>query len=276
MNNLTLRAISGTVYVALISICILMGTWPAWILLLVITFFSLWEYKTLLLKELSILQKILFLLTGLFLYAVLSLWQFMYIPSYIYGIVLIVALLPFIVELFHIHGSPFDVIGRQFTGFIYISVSMGLMFGIGFKMVLMNTDGVLVYNSFLLLTVFIMIWCNDTFAYLTGRLLGKNPLFSRVSPKKTVEGLIGGIVFTLILAFVMFKWKHQLSLTEYMIMGLLICIGATLGDLIESLLKRSLDVKDSGKLIPGHGGMLDRIDASLIAVWFAYFYLQII
>lgn len=275
MNNITTRAISGTIYVALIAVSLLAGSWLAFSLFTVLTLICLWEYKSLLLEELSVLQKTLFILCGLYLFAVLSLWQFIYIPRIYYGIGLLLTVLLFIIELFHKHKSPFDLIGRQLTGWIYIPFSIGLLYGVGYQKFL-YANGEIVYNGLLVLAVFILIWTNDTFAYLTGRKLGKNALFSRVSPGKTIEGSIGGLVFTMAMAFVIFKWQNQFTLVHYLVLGVIVSFSATLGDLIESMLKRSLNIKDSGNIIPGHGGILDRMDASLITAWFVYFYCQLI
>jgi len=274
MNNFTLRTISAAVYVAVIGICLLGGTWSAFGLFFTLTFLCLWEYKNILLVELTLIQKILFMVFGLYLFTMLCLWQFTYIPRYYYGIALLVTISTFIVELFHKNSKPFDSIGRQLTGWIYISVSIGLLYGIGYQKFLYS-NGEIAYNGPLVLSVFILIWANDTFAYLTGRLLGKTPLFSRISPKKTIEGSLGGAILTLSVAYGLFIYYHHFTFIQYAILALLISITATLGDLIESMLKRSLEIKDSGQIIPGHGGILDRMDASLISAWFVYFLFQI-
>lgn len=275
MNNFTKRAISGTIYVTLISLSLLIGSWSAFSLLLVLAFLCLWEYKLLLLDGLSVFQKIVFILCGLYLFSVLSLWQFMYIPRLYYGLGLLFTVMLFIVQLFHKHKSPFDMIGRQLTGWIYIPFSIGLLYGIGYQKFL-YVNGEIAYNGLLVLAIFILIWTNDTFAYLIGKWLGKHPLFSRVSPGKTIEGSIGGLLLTIGAAAGIFYWQHQFTLIEYCILAVIVCLGATLGDLIESMLKRSLDIKDSGNIIPGHGGILDRIDATLVTAWFVYFYCQLI
>ncbi len=275
MNNLTIRAISGTIYVTLISLSLLMGNWAAFSLFFLLTFLCLWEFKKLLLEELSVLQKTLFVLCGLYLFSVLSLWQFMYIPRIYYGLGLLLTVMLFIVQLFHRHKSPFDMIGRQFAGWIYIPFSIGLLYGIGYQKFLYQ-NGEIAYNGLLVLAIFILIWANDTFAYLIGKWLGKYPLFSRVSPGKTIEGSIGGLLLTIAAAVGIFYWQQQFTLIEYCILAVIVCVGATLGDLIESMLKRSLDIKDSGNIIPGHGGILDRMDATLITAWFVYFYCQLI
>ncbi|NCF31106.1 MAG: phosphatidate cytidylyltransferase [Bacteroidetes bacterium] len=116
---------------------------------------------------------------------------------------------------------------------------------------------------------FVLIWINNTFAYLVGKKLGKNPLFSRVSPKKTWEGFVGGLIFTLITAFVFQYFYANQSTIHYLIIALITSVLATLGDLIQSQFKRYAQVKDSGSLIPGHGGFFDRMDSAIfVAPWF--------
>ena len=127
-----------------------------------------------------------------------------------------------------------------------------------------------------LLLVFVLLWANDTFAYLTGRLLGKHKLFERISPGKTIEGSIGGLVFTLAGIIVFSHYVDWLSLWQAIGLGLIAVVFGTLGDLCESMLKRQAGVKDSGNLIPGHGGVLDRFDSVLFAVPFVYVFLFLI
>ncbi len=135
----------------------------------------------------------------------------------------------------------------------------------------------------LLLLLFILVWVNDTFAYLTGRRLGRRKLWERISPKKTFEGLWGGMAMTVIVAVVcgifFSRYFAGMGVLAMGILGIVVSAAATLGDLVESLLKRTVGVKDSGAIIPGHGGILDRIDsillvvpASLVYIFFCYYY----
>lgn len=120
-----------------------------------------------------------------------------------------------------------------------------------------------------ILLFFVLIWVNNSFAYLVGKKLGKKPLFSRISPKKTWEGFIGGLVFVLITAFIFENFYPQRSMGFYIIVALTTSGLATLGDLIQSQFKRYAKVKDSGSLIPGHGGFFDRMDSAIfVAPWF--------
>jgi len=123
---------------------------------------------------------------------------------------------------------------------------------------------------------FFMLWANDTFAYLTGMKFGKHKLFERISPKKTWEGSAGGLIFTMILAVVFSVYFKFLTLPEWLGLAGIIVVFGTYGDLAESMLKRSMDCKDSGKFLPGHGGILDRFDSVLLSAPFVFVYLRIL
>ena len=122
--------------------------------------------------------------------------------------------------------------------------------------------------------MFIVIWANDTFAYLTGMAIGKNKMFERVSPKKTWEGFAGGLVVSLVFGFFLHRFIHNINLTPWLVTVALIAISSVIGDFIESLFKRTAGIKDSGKIMPGHGGILDRIDSLLFVAPILYICVQ--
>jgi phosphatidate cytidylyltransferase len=165
---------------------------------------------------------------------------------------------------------------KNVPGNLFHSV-FGLVY-IGFPMFLMpiianfheSNDG------WILASVFILIWISDSFAYLVGRRFGKRKLFERISPNKTIEGLLGGIVFTLIGSLALSYFVPIFSVTGWLGMAVIVLIFGTTGDLFESALKRSFKLKDSGNFMPGHGGILDRIDSLLMTLPIAYFYLRIL
>jgi phosphatidate cytidylyltransferase len=133
-------------------------------------------------------------------------------------------------------------------------------------------------NSFtpmLLLGVFILIWVNDTFAFLLGKNFGRQKLFPRVSPKKTVEGFLGGLFFSCVASYFIANFTELLDSTSWLIMSIIVSVFGTLGDLIESKFKRQANVKDSGVIMPGHGGLLDRLDSIIFAAPFIYLFLRI-
>lgn len=131
------------------------------------------------------------------------------------------------------------------------------------------------FAKFLIMGIFILIWVNDSFAYLVGRSMGRTKLFPSVSPKKTVEGAVGGYIFSLGAAYFMSKFETNLSLPQWLILASVIVLTGSLGDLIESKFKRAAGVKDSGAILPGHGGMLDRLDSLIFAAPFAYLTLTV-
>lgn len=123
--------------------------------------------------------------------------------------------------------------------------------------------------------IFILLWVNDSFAYLVGRTLGRTKLYSAVSPKKTVEGSLGGLIFAWVAAYILARYTTTLTLEEWIILATVIVIAANLGDLVESKFKRVAGVKDSGAILPGHGGMWDRLDSLVFAAPFAYVVLNL-
>ena len=133
------------------------------------------------------------------------------------------------------------------------------------------------YNYELVLGCFIFLWVSDSGAYLVGRRFGKTKLFERISPGKTIEGSIGGIILAILVSyFVVGRYFHSLAQTEWVVVGAIVSISGIYGDLIESLLKRSVDRKDSGSLLPGHGGVLDRFDSLILSAPLVYAYIRLL
>jgi phosphatidate cytidylyltransferase len=132
------------------------------------------------------------------------------------------------------------------------------------------------YNPNILLGSFILVWVNDSFAYLIGKNFGKQKLFEKISPKKTVEGFLGGLLFSCIASYFIATFTQTLDFTSWLILGIVITVFGTLGDLIESKFKRQANVKDSGTIMPGHGGLLDRLDSIIFAAPFIYLFLRIL
>lgn len=126
------------------------------------------------------------------------------------------------------------------------------------------------YEPRIILGIFIMIWTNDTFAYITGKSLGKNKLFERISPKKTIEGFLGGVLFTILASLIISYYFSFFSSIIWISSAIFVSIFGTIGDLVESKFKRQANVKDSGKIMPGHGGILDRLDSIIFVVPYLY------
>lgn len=134
------------------------------------------------------------------------------------------------------------------------------------------------YEPLIIIIIFLMIWINDTFAYLVGKTFGKHKLFEKISPKKTIEGFLGGAIFTIIFSFFIptfFDWNKDM-IWFWIVQAVIIVIFATLGDLVESKFKRSANVKDSGNIMPGHGGILDRLDSIIFVAPFIFLFYQIL
>jgi phosphatidate cytidylyltransferase len=135
------------------------------------------------------------------------------------------------------------------------------------------------YNPKILISIFILIWTNDSFAYIVGKSIGKTKLFERISPKKTIEGSIGGIVFSVIAGYLISKYYIQIAernIFIWIIIALIVGFFGTIGDLIESKFKRLAGVKDSGKIMPGHGGVLDRLDSVIFVAPIVFLFYQIL
>lgn len=132
------------------------------------------------------------------------------------------------------------------------------------------------YIPSIIIGIFILIWTNDTFAYIVGKSIGKNKLYEKISPKKTVEGFIGGIVFAIIVSVIIAKYYTQMAIYIWVTTAIIIGIFGTLGDLVESKFKRIANIKDSGNIMPGHGGMLDRLDSIIFAAPFLFLFYKII
>jgi len=131
------------------------------------------------------------------------------------------------------------------------------------------------FAQLLIMGIFILVWVNDTFAYIVGSTIGRTKLYPEVSPKKTVEGTIGGFIFAILAAYIMGQYDSIINPNQWMILAAIIVISGSLGDLVESKFKRVANVKDSGAILPGHGGMLDRLDSMVFAAPFAYLTLNI-
>lgn len=187
--------------------------------------------------------------------------------GFIFAVYAGVALL-FIIELYRNKKIPFTNVGFTAMGIIYIVIPFAILIKLAFL------SGQ--YSFVLPLGFFILLWCSDTFAYLSGMALGKHRLFERISPKKSWEGSIGGTLAALIAAYILFRTMGEYALQDWIIMALIIVVTGTFGDLVESMLKRSLDKKDSGNILPGHGGLLDRFDGLFISVPFVAFYFWLI
>lgn len=266
MNNFTLRALSGTLYVALILFTVLSG--PAFFnpLFALIVGVCTWEYL-----RVEIPNNKTALYFGIFgavlIYLVVAFGLmggnslFRYVP-----VLMAIPFLVLINGLIFPKSNAFHDTASVLFSFFYIVLPFALLSSLQ----LWFKEG----NGFSpILGVFILFWTNDTGAYLSGKTLGKHLLMPAVSPKKTVEGLVGGILLCMLAAYILSIFAPSLSLTNWLVIGALVGIFGTMGDLIESMWKRKHGLKDSGNIMPGHGGLMDRFDGFFIAVPAIHFYL---
>ncbi|WP_418801583.1 phosphatidate cytidylyltransferase [Porphyromonas sp.] len=268
MSNFTTRLISGTIYVALIVlVLVLFIVWGLWVLLSVFAVAGIIEFNRLTGVNRPYIFRIV-------LDCAAAVWL-LYATAQ-YGMAISRGLgifLPYLLYLLYVvcrstflpHQAMLPSLGNSLIGQIYIAVPLAL--AIRLTLVVDPFSSMTQYNGLLLLTIFIFIWVNDTGAYLVGSRWGKTPLAPSISPKKTVEGSIGGLLLVLLSAVVLrLLLFPELSWLRMLLIAAVVAIFGTIGDLFESSLKRQAGVKDSGKLIPGHGGILDRIDSFLLAV----------
>lgn len=268
MNDLLKRTLTGGVYVASVLAAICFKPIISSIYFGIIGLVALSEFYNVAKNKYQISNSLLAYLTAISLYTTVALYSFnidFKIPLLI-SVVLVIA--NFIAALYQKSEEPFTSIAFLICGLIYIILPIS------------TTNLIIQYNSefqpLLLLSVFILAWCNDTFAYLTGVKFGKHRLFERHSPKKSWEGFVGGFLFTIIAGIVISKFSNIFAIWHWVAISIIVSTVGTLGDLVESMFKRQMGVKDSGKILPGHGGILDRFDILFIVLPIVWVYLEII
>lgn len=274
MKQLMVRTCSGLVYVALIVLACWIGKTGVAILGVLFATLGLIELEKMIYGEESVPKTLL----------VLDVICCICLPLAIYGWPLMIFFIAIIIralaQLYVNDRNPVKNLTTSAFSICYLGVPL-------LAMVLLSSDVYDQYRpthfeeyytgrSFLILAVFCMIWINDTGAFIVGSLIGRHKLFERISPKKTWEGFFGGLIFNIgagIAAFYIFKNSdiglfliNEPTIYFWVFLGVIVTIFGTFGDLLESLIKRSLRLKDSGHLIPGHGGILDRIDSLLLVM----------
>jgi len=267
LNNFVKRALTAIVFVALLLGCTFWNQLSFTLLFFVIIIVGIWEFYTLAEKGNNNPQKIAGTIAGAILYASTSLVAAGVLDVKFLLINLAFVFLFFIIELFSKAENPFANIAFTLLGLIYVAIPFS---SLNFITALNGT-----YNYQLLFGFFFILWSNDTGAYLVGSAIGKHKLFPRVSPGKTWEGSIGGAVLSYIVAFIIAEWYTVIDRSDWMVIATILIVVGSLGDLVESLFKRSIDVKDSGNILPGHGGILDRFDSLILATPFVFVYLYI-
>jgi phosphatidate cytidylyltransferase len=267
-NNLTQRLITGIIGSAGIIAAVCYSEWTYFAVFFIICFFSLREFYTLAKIDGLIPQAAFGTFCGILIFTFSFLIE-MHVLSYrYYFLIFPIVSLVFLIKLYKkFERKPFINIAFTFLGIFYIAVPFTLLNIVAFE----NGD----YNYEIIFGCLFILWASDTGAYFAGTFLGKHKLFERISPKKSWEGFIGGALLALIFAYGLAQYFHTLSLLQWFVVGVIIIVGGTFGDLVESLLKRSIEIKDSGDVLPGHGGFLDRFDGLFISAPFIVAYLEI-
>ncbi|RYD82519.1 MAG: phosphatidate cytidylyltransferase [Sphingobacteriales bacterium] len=283
MSNFWQRTITGILFVVVLIGATLFSEWSFLLLLFAINILGLWEYCNLFrAKEYAphknvvlILGTVIFLLAASFYNPLMSLEILGQKSGLFFPLLLTPILLTlFIVELYNKEHSPFQRAAVGITGLIYIPISLSYLSRIPY---LYGGDMYKnEYEAYIPISIFILIWSSDTFAYLAGRTFGKHKLFPSVSPKKTWEGFIGGIIGTIGISILLYYSFGIFSIPVWIGLAIIISVFGLWGDLIQSMLKRSLELKDSGTILPGHGGILDRFDSLLFCIPFVAAYLYFV
>ncbi|GAB2981368.1 phosphatidate cytidylyltransferase [Mucilaginibacter puniceus] len=267
MTNVLKRLTTGVLLVILITLAVINGAYSFIALILLINLLSLLEFYRLLGPENIAYQK--FYGTGLSFGLLLTIF-FVSTGSSPHLLLLNIPLAyaVFINELYRRDEEPFKQLAYTFLGVIWITLPLCLLIATAFTE---NISGE--YHGKIIAGYFCLLWSHDSFAYIFGKALGRHPLFKSLSPGKTWEGSIGGAIIAITIACAISLYVPQLSLICWLGMAMIVIFFGTYGDFVKSLLKRSLNVKDSGTLLPGHGGMLDRFDSLIGSAPFVYIYL---
>ncbi|MEN9699786.1 MAG: hypothetical protein RLZZ301_984 [Bacteroidota bacterium] len=262
IGNLGQRILTGAVFGTVVIGSML---WNPYAFALVFSFFmvvGLWEfYQFFKDHEIAEVSKEIGIFIGLFIYVLLVGISFKWVSVISLSLIFPLFFTLILNELWARKKHPIINIAVLVFGIIYVVVPFYLSIDLHVR----DTSSLPK-----VLGMFILIWTNDSFAYFSGRLFGKHKLFERISPKKTWEGSIGGILFTMFFAYLIGAYINHGEVLFWMVSALIIAPCAIFGDLLESLFKRSLNIKDSGRMLPGHGGVLDRFDAALFTIPFFY------
>jgi len=256
MNETLKRALSGAVYIILLLSCILYSKISLAILFGIFLLIAAYEFS----KIAAINFKISIIISVV---SYFFLWNedSNYMLNNIITSISILISIRLLFFLFQNQENAFNIITKYLFLFGYIILPFVLV-----NYIPMGLKG---YNPKILVSILILIWTNDTFAYVVGKSLGKNKLFPKVSPKKTIEGFIGGMFFAVISSYLLANFFLEAKIIYiWLIIAIIVSVFSTLGDLIESKFKRVAGIKDSGSIMPGHGGILDRLDSIIYVVPF--------
>ncbi len=268
------RVTTAVIFVSIMIIGIMVSPYTLWILFGLINIVSLMEFQKIAVAlpgnkpNHSNKETFVVCTLGTAIYFIITAVALSWIGFQYLILILPILFLLFIYALYSHSESPLSRMSLNITSILWISIPTALSLPIAL------IDGT--FSPLKLIGIILLVWISDSFAYIVGSMIGKTPLFKRVSPKKTWEGSAGGMVASLILAFILSLIMPDWSFAKWAFVAVLAVFFGTTGDLIESLLKRSVNIKDSGTILPGHGGFLDRFDAYYFSIPFIYTYLYLI
>jgi len=218
------------------------------------------------------------IITGITAYTISTLVASGLIPKKIFLVLIPMMLLMMVAELYRRQDKPFDSLAHTFFSVLYTAVPFSMFPFSAFSRTGLNSilpHDKIIFSPGIIIGFFILIWANDTGAYLTGMSFGSHKLMERISPKKTWEGLIGGIIIASVVAWFLSGWLGVVDKIHWVVIALIVSFAGTYGDLVESMLKRSTGVKDSGTIMPGHGGFLDRFDSTIVSFPLVYLFISL-
>ena len=273
MKNLIIRALTGIIFVVVLvsAICI----HPIFFLILfcIITGLTLWEFGGLVKHyENANLQRAVNVLGGVYLFIATFVYANGLTDGKIFLPYLLFIMLTMIAELYYKAPNPINNWAFTLFAQIYCAGTFSMLNFIGAEP---GTPGVMSYTPLFIMAIFIFVWLDDTGAYLVGSLIGKRKLFERISPKKSWEGFFGGLILVLASSQAFAWFAPEISRLNWLGLATTVVLFGTWGALMESLLKRTVGVKDSGHILPAHGGMLDRFDSVMLAVPASYIYIEL-
>ena len=275
-KSLLTRASVGAVYIAIILLGILGGRISFLAVFGIITGIGLFEFYRMVEKNTThAISKIFNIVSGVLIFLSVFLYLEGITPYALPIVVLLYLLILFLSAVCIPRNDIFHATIYSVFGQMYVTMPLSLLMFVSYQF----SYALVGYYYAFILALFVFIWVNDTGAYIVGTLFGKHRLNERISPKKSIEGFIGGIVFTVLASFAFIHFVPVYPIDSYVfwaIFAIIVAFFGTLGDLFESLIKRTYSVKDSGDIMPGHGGILDRIDSLLIAVPAVYLYLLVV
>ena len=267
------RTLTAIVFVAVLLSGIMYNYVSFATLFFVVSVWGLYEFYQLSEKLGAKPYKWIGLITGGFLYLA-STYFFSFVEMNLYHLVPAFLFTIFLVALFDKNPHTILNITYTLTGIIYAVIPFVLLLKIACFDNGSNYD-LIPFNAHYVLGIILLIWLNDSAAYLVGSMIGKHKLYERISPGKTWEGTIGAAIITMCCSYIISSWFPELAFIHWLCISIIVAVIGTAGDLVESMLKRQAGVKDSGKIMPGHGGILDRFDSLLFVSPFIYAYLQV-